>query len=380
MRVQDECVSFGDTPACSCGVKGGTCHSVCLLCRCAVVSSSKSKNIAEPLGISHGGESETFLRRAMLFVDALKRTCYPNASTLARSCGCSRSTAVRTIDRLRYEFSVPIEYDEIHRGYYLTKGDFTLAILPPSREEVLVLCALADVAQVVGDASVREALEGLWARIGAGRSDVQREKVRKHLLFEPGGKVQLHGVSVVSLLVMCCQERTVRVRYRSLRSVGGGVDYVGRFERIRVAGGSIHVLFVCADGERVVLNAAFIDEVRVVHGELAEQGRVCAVRHVDDEWYAGHGSWSGAATELVEVAIAAPASRYHGTQVWHAAQVDSWDGETLVRRFPSTVSAELAARLLGLGRAVVSVRPVWVLERLRVDVANLRRLCSKRAR
>jgi len=281
---------------------------------------------------------------------------------------------------LRYEFGVPIEYDEMHRGYYLTKGDFTLAILPPSREELLVMCMLADFAQMLGDAAVGEALEGLWARLGAGRSDVQREAVRKRLLIEAGIATQLSGVTFVSLLVMCCQERPVKVRYRSPWRVGDGVEYLGRFERIRVADGCVHVMFVCSDGARLVLNAAFIDDVRGADGERAVGVDSGSVRVSDDEWYAGHGSWSGAATELVEVAIAPPASRYHGTQVWHAAQEDSWRGDTLVRRFPSAVSVELAARLLGLGRAVVSVRPRWILERLRVDVANLSRLCLKGGR
>lgn len=54
-------------------------------------------------------ESSTFLKRSLVLQGELQKRTYPNAFTLASLCGCSRSTAMRTIDRLRYEFGVPIE-------------------------------------------------------------------------------------------------------------------------------------------------------------------------------------------------------------------------------------------------------------------------------
>ncbi len=281
---------------------------------------------------------------------------------------------MRTIDRLRYEFGVPIEYEEIRRGYYLTRNDFSFAILPPSREELMALCIVADLAQLMGDISVCKAIEALWTRVATGRSDVERSRVRERLLVEPEVLASLSGVNLLYLLVMCQQDNLLRVQYKSPWMHGNGVEYIGRFERVRANKGRLHVVCICADGSRVVLDSAFIQDMGVLSGDISHSLSSCPVACPDEAWYSGDGGWSGANTEVVEVTISAPASRYYGTQVWCRDQRDSWEGETLVRTFSSVVSVELAARLLSLGRAVVSIRPASILERLRTDVANLGRL------
>lgn len=324
------------------------------------------------------GETATFLRRAMRFLDDLKKKRYPNASTLARMCGCSRSTAVRTIDRLRYDFGVPIEYEEAQRGYYLTQDDFSLTVLPPSREELLALCVLSDFAQMLGDVSIHEAVERLWLRIAGDRPDIHRDQIRKRVSIDHEGAVRVSGINLLTLIVMCCHDYLTQVRYVSPWMNGDGVEYVGRFERVRVARGAIHLIFVGADGARRVLNASFIVAVTVLTSHVPVAGSESTESGSEDAWYSGSGSWSGAAVEMIEVTIAAPASRYYAAQVWHTAQEDSWEGSALVRRFPSAISVELAARLLGLGRAIVSIRPESVLEQLQEDIANLNRLCEER--
>ncbi len=338
------------------------------------VSLSKSTIDSACLERSRIGETATFLRRAMLFCEELKRKRYPNASTLARMSGCSRSTAVRTIDLLRYEFGVPIAYEEAQRGYYLTQDDFSFIVLPPSREELLALCLLSDFAQMLGHSSIHDSVENLWTRIAAGRSDFQRDKVRDRISIEPEGSFRLSGVNLLTLITMCCHDCLARVNYRSPWMRADGIEYIGRFERVRVARGSIHLAFRCIDGRCVVLNAAFIAAMTVLTSVPQIAAFTSAESHPEERWYSGSGSWSGAATEIVEVTIAAPASQYYAAQVWHEAQDDSWEGGSLVRRFPTTVSAELATRLLGLGRALVSVRPGWVLRQFHTDIANLNRL------
>lgn len=326
---------------------------------------------------SRVAETASFLRRAMLFLEDLKKKRYPNASTLARVCRCSRSTAVRTIDRLRYEFGVPIEYEETYRGYYLTHADFTLSILPPSREELFALCLVSDLAVLLGDSSICTVIDALWARVALGRSDIERERVRERVVIE--GQVLSHrpGIDLLRLLAMCHHDSLMRVQYRSPWMHGDGVEYIGRFERVRVANARAHAIFVCANGTRVVLNSSFIVGVDALKGEQDDLVAACPELCPDEVWYAGDGAWSGAVTEAIEITIAAPASHYYGAQVWHAAQEDVWDGDILRRRFPSAVSVELAERILGLRRAVVAVRPEWVLEQLKIDVANLTQLVTR---
>jgi predicted DNA-binding transcriptional regulator YafY len=151
------------------------------------------------------GEAVAFLRRANVFLDDLKHKSYPNASTLARVCRCSRSTAVRTIDCLRYDFGVPLEYDETSRGYYLIHHDFILSVLHPSQEELIVLSLLSDFAQRIGSDSIRKSIDDMWTKVTSGRPELNRQGLRDALRDDPELIERLSGVNLLRLLVMCCQ-------------------------------------------------------------------------------------------------------------------------------------------------------------------------------
>ncbi len=333
---------------------------------------------------SRVSETASFLKRAMSFIDELKRQRFPNASTLARVCGCSRSTAMRTIDRLRYEFGVPIEYDETYRGYFLTRPDFTLTTLPPSQEELLAFCLLADLGGRIGDRALSDAIDQLWGRISSGRSDVERARVQARISIEPELFFSSSTIGLLRLIVICHREDIVGVRYCPPRMAGDGFEYVGRFERVRILKRRIDTVFRCVSGVVMILHPAFIVNVRSVRGHasefVGEQVSVEAPVCRDELSFFGQEEWAGTAPEMIEVKIAAPAAWYYSSQVWQADQEDAWDGDTLVRRFSSVVSVELVERLLSLGRAVLSIEPGWVVERLQEDVANLSRLCTSAKR
>lgn len=284
---------------------------------------------------------------------------------------------MRTIDRLRYQFGVPIEYDETHRGYYLTRSDFSLVVAPLGTEELLALSLLSELASFVDDTSLRSAVASLWARIASGRADLEIGRASERFSLEPQVMARAGGVELLRLLMMCHKGQLARVRYRSPWRNRETRQYVGRFDRVRFSGGIAYVKLVSADGGHVVLNTSFIAHVEELYDRPTNGHAVSAEMDHDELWYSGSGVWSGASAEFIEITIDAPQSRYYGAQIWQIDQEDRWEGERLIRRFSSTVSAELATRILGLGRAVVSVKPEWVLEKFRVDVAHLGRLCGE---
>jgi predicted DNA-binding transcriptional regulator YafY len=283
---------------------------------------------------------------------------------------------MRTIDRLRYQFGVPIEYDEIHRGYYLTQRDFSLVVAPLGLEELLALSLLSELASLVDDTSVRSGVASLWTRIAGGRSVLEIERVRERFSLEPLVVGRAGGVELLRLLMMCHKGQLARVRYHSPWRDRDVREYVGRFERVRFSGGIAYAKLVLGDGGHKVLNASFIARVEELPDGLVDDPRVPEEITHDELWYSGDGVWSGLSPEFIEVTIDAPQSRYYGAQVWQVDQEDRWEGDRLIRRFPSAVSAELATRILGLGRAVIAVKPEWVLEKFRRDAAHLSRLCS----
>lgn len=325
-----------------------------------------------------GAESSTFLKRSLTLQGELQKKGYPNASTLAAMCGCSRSTAMRTIDRLRYEFGVPLEYDESNRGYFLTNPDFSFASLPPGRDELVALVLLSELAGMIDDPSLHEAVASLWTRITNGRSDVDHdlEHIRQRFSSETTSVAKLADIDLVRLLTLCHRGQPVVVRYRSPWRHEEDREYGGLFERLHFSDGMLYALFKDGAGREVILNVSFIKEVREV-SEIPEALRVGSCDGpAKPFWLEGFGIWSGSKPEPIEITIAPPASRYYAAQVWHAEQEDSWSGERLVRRFPGIASPELTRRVLSLGRFVVSVKPDSILDQMRDDVAHLASLCG----
>ncbi len=62
-------------------------------------------------------DGHTFLKRQLVFFGELKRGVFPNASTLAAQCQCSRSTAQRSIDRLARRSPALVVWRRRHRSF-----------------------------------------------------------------------------------------------------------------------------------------------------------------------------------------------------------------------------------------------------------------------
>lgn len=324
-------------------------------------------------------DTSTFLKRSLVFQAELQRNSFPNASTLADLCDCSRSTAVRTIDRLRYEFGVPIEYDESHRGYYLSKSDFSFASLPPGRDELVVMILLGELLGMIDDSTLKSAVSSLWAHLTNGRSDVHYdlEQIRGRFSSETTSVAKLADTDLLILLDLCHKGQPVAIKYRSPWRHEEDKEYVGLFERFHFSDGILYAMFEDQSGRHLVLNVSFIKDLKEVPSLPPRPSTPPGSEHNASHWLEGFGVWSGAEPLTVEIAILAPASRYYAAQTWHPAQEDIWDGDTLIRRMPALPSPELNRRILSLGRFVRSVKPESILKEIERDVAHLVSVCAR---
>jgi hypothetical protein len=331
---------------------------------------------------SRSTESATFLKRALSFQTALKKREFPNATTLAVMCSCSRSTAMRTIDRLRYEFGMPIEYDESQRGYFLTRHDFIFNQLPLDRGELVALLVICELASLIDDNSLQASTNSLWAKMTNGRTDCgqELERLRGRLCLDPVLIAKLCGVSLVELLTLCHRSQLVRVNYQVPWPESLSPYRVGFLEKVYFSEGALKVMFRSALGQQILLHASCITSLEELQEipEHVEGGDVQGLgkSHQSPNSELGTEEETG----MVEISIVAPAAQFFAMQRWHAEQEDTWHGSTLTRRFPGAISADVARRVLGVGRFLESVRPPELLDKIFLDVSHLWSLCSAERR
>lgn len=144
----------------------------------------------------------------------LELSRYPNASTLAVACSCSRSTAMRTIEALRTDFGAPIEYDESNRGYRLTDASYTLPAKPVSFEELTASLLVTRIAEGLNDPSLTHHLQSLSVKLCAGRSDINRATryVLDYVDTEPLSSETTGAISLLTMLQLCADNKQVSVQ------------------------------------------------------------------------------------------------------------------------------------------------------------------------
>lgn len=280
---------------------------------------------------------------------------------------------MRTIDRLRYEFGFPIEYDESERGFYLTKSDFSFASLPAGQDELVALILLSELVALIDDESLVLACNTLWARCTNGRSDLSCDlnQIAKRFSSETTSIAKLADTNLVKLLLFAHRGQPLKLTYRSPWRHEEDREYYGTFDRLHYSDGILYGMLHEHTGRQIVLNISFIKSLEEIEALPKGDETNKISESAEPYWLEGFGVWSGAKPLSISIVIKAPASRYYAEQVWHADQVDEWHGENLKRTFPGIPSPELSRRILSLGRFVISVEPPEVLELIAEDVVRL---------
>lgn len=160
-------------------------------------------------------------------------------------CECSRSTAMRTIDRLRYEFGVPIDYDEPQRGYFLTVPDFSFAALPPGRDELVAPILSSELLSMIEDPTLQGAMGALWARITNGRADLtcDLEQIKKRFSSDSTSVAKLADVDLVRLIGLCHRGQPVALTYRFPWRHDEDKEYKGLFRRLQLSDGILYAMY-----------------------------------------------------------------------------------------------------------------------------------------
>jgi len=316
----------------------------------------------------------TFLRRAQIFLRELKACTYPNSSSLAKLCACSKNTAQRTIYRLRDEYFLPLRYDPSAKGYALTDQSYTLpAVLPPGKDELIALLLARDMIKNIDADDIRANLDNLWGQFAAANPCAGRELEAYAKVFSCDTTIvgDLADRGLLTFVFFAKAGESLRITYKSPWRHTQDKVYEGRVLRVHFSDGNLYLLFAEKSGREMILNASFIKEFKVLDYSVSiarhEPGNVVGSEH----WLEGFGIWAGETPEMIEVKIAPPAAEYYAAQRWHGDQEDVWEEGVLVRRFPGICAPEVVRRVLSLGGHVRDIKPFKLKEMVRQEAKKL---------
>ncbi len=324
-------------------------------------------------------DGNQFLKRAQVIYKELKSQKYPNTRSLSKLCGCSRNTAQRTLYRLRDEYLVPLDYDESRKGYYLKDPNYPFAnFLPPGRDELTALLLARCMVEALDAPDLVNQLKTLWNQFSINNSSVSRElePLLKYFSYDLTTVGDLVDWGVLKWVTAAAAGESVRLTYRSPWRHTQDKIYEGQILNVRFSDGALYLRFLDSEGHARILNASFIKSSEILKYDVKPPKNSSNPDLVKSEnWFETFGVWSGENAEEIEIHIAAPASNYYSTQRWHEDQEDTWDGTTLIRKFPGIVSPELVRRALSLGRHVTKISPPTlkslVAQELEVTLKNL---------
>ena len=128
---------------------------------------------------------------------------FPNANTFMRELEVNRRTILRDLDYLRDRMGMPIEYNSVERGYYLTEAIEHMPVLEVRESDLLWLFVGQHLLQQAGSGElatlVRESFQRISALFSATVS-VQWEQLSSVLSSKVSGlgKAELHTFQAIS--------------------------------------------------------------------------------------------------------------------------------------------------------------------------------------
>mgnify|MGYP000697293722 CR=1 FL=1 len=221
-------------------------------------------------------------------------------------------------------------------------------------------------------------LKTLWNQFTINNSTVSRdlEPLLKFFSYDLTSVGDLVDWGVLKWVTAAAAGESVRLTYRSPWRHTQDKIYEGQILNVRFSDGALYLRFLDSEGHTRILNASFVKSSEILKYDVKPPKNSSSPDLVKSEnWFETFGVWSGENAEEIEIHIAAPASNYYSTQRWHEDQDDTWDGGSLIRKFPGIVSPELVRRVLSLGRHVIMISPATlqdlVVDESKLTIANL---------
>ena len=302
---------------------------------------------------------------------AIKTGRYPNRTKLAETIEVTTKTIQRDIDYMRYQMSVPIEFDFAKGGYYFAKPITDLPLFQLTEAELVsVFVAQKALEAYKGTAfeqPLRTAFQKLQAATGRGNISVSWEDLDSAISFRQFG-AYLPDATIFSELAKAIQnEEVVEFGYKKLEAKA--------FEKRAVEPWHL----ACVSGQWYLLGYDRNRKARRIF-VLARMQKVSRTGHKLSNSWPGEGEiqrlfrnsfqiWQNENTDLEQIVLrfSGRAAQLVRERNWHSSQqIQELAGGNLELALTLNSLEEIVPWILSWGRDCEVVRPT----RLRKEVRS----------
>jgi predicted DNA-binding transcriptional regulator YafY len=300
--------------------------------------------------------SDEFQTHARTFLTLVREKKYPTTEGFASFVDISHPSAKRLINRLRSRFGAPIEYDSQRQGWYLTKFDWDLELLPTSAEEIFALALARHHLKQAGSVWLGRLLETYWERLLPDlRVRYSSQLVADDLYSVSDSRRAPAPDEVVQVIFDALSEaKRVWIQYRSLFTDQASEPREISPWHLRFEDGRLYLWAFChtRNEPRKFLVLAISDP------KVSDNDVLSIPSDFSDSYLSsGFGSFHAKKLHPIRIRVHPPMARYVKEERWDPKQQDRELNGVLERAFSAGSLPEVALRLLSLGDAVEVIAP-----------------------
>ena len=296
---------------------------------------------------------------------AIKTQRRPNCTELAKTLEVSPKTVQRDIDYMRYQMSLPIEYDKERHGFYFTEEVTHFPAVHISESELVALLVARKAVEQYANTPFQKPLADAFQKLTAGldgQISFNWHEFEQTFDIRPIG-VSKQNLAVFEVIAAALREnRELELQYRKLEAT--------RPELRRVQPYSL----VCVENQWYLRAWDLVRrDLRTFH--LGRIIRAKKLPHhfkrqngfdVNEAFLDSIGVFVGTQPEQIIVRFTGWAATVAAERIWHSSQaIRTRDDETVEIKLKVEVNPEFERWLWSWGDAVEIVSPVSLRDKIR---------------
>ncbi len=313
-----------------------------------------------------------YMERLVWFLNEMRNSRFPNATTLSAKFEISKKTAQRTIEYLRDRLHAPIEYRQSRRGYRLLDAAYNLPFVSLTESELTALLASRKLLNDAASGPIGEELGRVAAKLGAllekrlpGADSPGQSFSFRWNGFSPSDPLIFR--QIVHALV---QRAPVAICYSSPSACACTMRIVEPHHMVNYMGDWHLIAFCRLRGDWRDFNISRISICKLENENFPPRS--------EEEWRPflenTFGIFQNRRSYNVALRFSPERSRWIRGQIWHKDQtMEELDDGGLRLTIPVSHEAEILMEILKHGAQVEVEEPGWLRKKVMEEIRRMKK-------